>query len=196
MIAWSNMKYSIDFQFLKMKQLTDFSFKYDRWCIQHQQSFFFDINLNDENIKWWKICWISISWSQRTCCIKSICRIFEASFVERRFLLKISWSRSWYAILTLCSMINSNVWTYLWSECSASCVYYTLASKESLRAKEISSIFMSWYEKNFNIDISKIKIWCHFLLMIDWLFKFDVLQLIAAWVSSYLLQICWYMQLK
>ncbi len=39
---------------------------------------------------------------------------------------------------------------------------------------------MNWYEKNFNIDISEIKIQRHFLSMIDWLFKFDVLQLIAA----------------
>ncbi len=90
MIAWSKMKYSIDSQFSKMKQLTDFSFEYDRWCIQRQRSFFFDINLNDENIKRWETCWISISWSQRACCVKSIWRVFDASFVERRFLLKIS----------------------------------------------------------------------------------------------------------
>ncbi len=63
MIAWSKMKYSIDFQFSRMKQLTDFSFKYDRWCIQRQRSFLFDTSLNDENIKRWETCWISISWS-------------------------------------------------------------------------------------------------------------------------------------
>ncbi len=190
MIAWSKMKYSIDLQFSRMKQLTDFSFKYDRWCIQRQRSFLFDTSLNDENIKRWETCWISISWSQRTCCIKLIWRVSEASFVKKRFLLKISWSRLWYSILTLCSMINSNVWTYLWSECSTSCVYYALASKESLRARETSSIFISWYEKNFNIDISKVEIQRHFLSMIDWLFEFDVLQLIVAWVSSHSLQIC------
>ena len=150
-----------------MKQLTDFSFEYDRWCIRRQRSFFFNNNLNDENIKRWETCWISISRSQRACCVKLIWRVFDASFVEKRFLLKISWLRLWYSILASCSMINSNVWTYLRSECSTSCVYHALASRESLRAREISSIFMSWYEKNFNIDISKIKIQRHFLLMIN-----------------------------
>ena len=94
MITWSKMKYSIDSQFLKIKQLTNFSFKYDRWCIQRQQSFFFDTSLNDENIKQWETCWILISWSQQTCCIKLIWRVSEASFVKRRFLLKISWLKS------------------------------------------------------------------------------------------------------
>ncbi len=170
MIAWSKMKYSIDFQFSRMKQLTDLSFEYDKWCIQRQRSFFFNTSLSDENIKWWETCWILISQLQWTCCIKSIWRVFEASFVKKRFLLKISWSRSQYSILASCSMINSNIWTYLWSECSVNCVYHALASKESLRAREILMIFMNWYEKNFNIDISKIKIQCHFLLMIDWLY--------------------------
>jgi len=180
MIAWSKMKYSINLQFLRMKQLTDFSFKYDKWCIWRQRSFFFDTSLNDENIKQWETCWILISQLQQTCYVKSIWRVSEASFVERRFLLKISWSRSQYSILASYLIINSNVWTYLQSECLTSCVYHALASRESLRAREISSIFMSWYEKNFNIDISKIEIQCHFLSMIDWLFEFDVLQLIAA----------------
>jgi len=137
-----------------------------------------------------------ISWSQRTCCVKSTWRVFEASFVEKRFLLKISWFKPQYSIFASCSIINSNVWTYLWSECSTSCVYHAFASRESLRARETSSIFMNWYEKNFNIDISKIEIQRHFLSMIDWLFEFNVLQLIAAWVSSHSLQICWYMQLE
>jgi len=180
MITWSKMKYSIDSQFLKMKQLTDFSFKYDRWCIQCQWLFFFDTSLNDENIKWWETCWILISWSQQTCCIKLIWRVSEASFVEKRFLLKISWSKSQYSILTSCSIINSNVWTYLWSECSTSCVCHALAFREFLRVREISSIFMSWYEKNSDIDISKVEIQHHLFSIIDWLFEFDVLQLIAA----------------
>ncbi len=179
-----------------MKQLTDFSFKYDRWCIQRQRSSFFDTSLNDENIKRWETCWISISWSQWTCCVKSICRVSEASFVEERFLLKISWSRPRYSILASCSMINSNVWTYLRSECSANCVCHALASKESLRAREISLTFMSWYEKNFDIDISEVEIRRYFLSMTGWLFEFNVLQLIAAWVSSHSLQICWYVQLE
>ena len=163
-----------------MKQLIDFSFKYDKWCIWRQRSFFFNTSLNDENIKRWETCWILISWSQQTCCVKSVWRVSEASFVKRRFLLKISWSKSRYSILASCSMINSNVWTYLWSECSTNCVCHALASRESLRAREISSIFMSWYEKNFDIDISETEFQRHFLSMINWLFEFDVLQLIAA----------------
>jgi len=193
MIAWSKMKYSIDFQFLRMKQLTDLSFEYDKWCIQRQRSFLFDTSLNNENIKWWETWWISISWSQRTCCVKSTWRVFEASFVEKRFSLKISWLKSRYSIFASCSMINSSFWTYIWSECSTSCVCHTLAFRESLCAKETLSIFISWYEKNFNIDISEIEIWCYFL-SINWLFEFNVLQLIAAWVSLHSLQICWYVQ--
>ncbi len=161
------MKYSTDSQFSRMKQLTDFSFKYDKWCIRHQRSFLFDTSLNNKNMKWWETCWILISWSQWTCCIKLIWRVSEASFVEKRFLLKISWLRSQYSILASCSMINSNVWTYQWSKCLTNCVCHVFTSRESLRAREISSIFMSWYEKNFDIDISKIEIRRHFLSMID-----------------------------
>ena len=113
MIAWSKMKYSIDSQFLRMKQLTDISFEYDKWCIQRQRSFLFDTSLNDENIKRWETWWILISRSQRTCYVKSTWRVSEALFVERRFSLKISWSRSQYSIFASCSMINSNVWTYI-----------------------------------------------------------------------------------
>ncbi len=176
-----------------MKQLTDLSFEYNKWCIQCQWLFFFNTSLNDENIKWWETWWISVSLSSRTCCVKSTWRVSEASFVEKRFSLKISWSRSWYSIFASCSMINSSVWTYIQSECSISCVYYALAFRESLCARKTSLIFMSWYEKNFDIDISETKIQCHFL-SIDWLFEFEVLQLIAAWISSHLLQICWYVQ--
>ncbi len=193
MIAWSKMKYSIDSQFSRMKQLTDLSFEYDRWCIRRQRSFFFNTNLNDENIKRWETWWISISRSQRTCCVKSTWRVSEASFVEKRFSLKISWSRSRYSIFASCSMINSSIWTYIQSECSTSCVCHALAFRESLCARETSSTFMSWYEKNFDIDINEVEIRCYFL-SIDWLFEFDVLQLIAAWVSSHSLQICWYVQ--
>ncbi len=109
----------------------------------------------------------SLTWLQQTCCVKLIWRVSEASFVKKRFLLKISWLKSQYSILALYSMINNNVWTYLWSECLTSCVYHALASKESLRAREISLIFMNWYEKNFNIDINEIKIQRHFLLIIN-----------------------------
>ncbi len=94
MMTWSKMKYSIDSQFSRMKQLTDLSFEYNRWCIQRQRSFLVDTSLNDENIKRWETWWILISRSQQTCCVKSTWRVSEASFVEKRFSLKISWLRS------------------------------------------------------------------------------------------------------
>jgi len=86
MIAWSKIKYSIVSQFSRILQLTDLSLKYDKWCIQCQWSFFFNTSFSNENIKRWKIWRISVSRSQRNCCIKSTWRVSETSFVERRLL--------------------------------------------------------------------------------------------------------------